>query len=82
MAVTVKEQLLARIERMTDSEAQALLRAADQADGDEIVVRRMKDQRPAQRDLVAILDTHLAAATRRPAGTTDRLLAADRERPY
>lgn len=80
--MTVKEQLLARIERMTDREAQALLRAAALEDGDEIVVRRLGDQRPAQRDLVAILDTHLAAATPRPAGTTDRLLAADRERPY
>ncbi len=80
--MTVKEQLLARIERMTDSEAQALLRAADQAGGDDIVVRRIGELRPAKRDLVAILDTHLAAATPRPAGTTDRLLAADRERPY
>lgn len=36
----------------------------------------------AQRDLPAKIDAHLATATRRPAGTTDRLRAADRERPY
>jgi len=36
----------------------------------------------AQRDLPAKIDAHLATATRHPAGTTDRLLAADRERPY
>lgn len=36
----------------------------------------------AQNDLIAKIDAHLATATRRPAGTTDRLRAADRERPY
>lgn len=36
----------------------------------------------AQRDLPAKIDAHLATATRHPAGTTDRLIAADRERPY
>jgi uncharacterized protein (DUF1778 family) len=35
----------------------------------------------AQRHLAKI-DAHLATATRHPAGTTDRLRAADRERPY
>lgn len=32
--------------------------------------------------LIAVIDAHLATATRHPAGTTDRLLAADRDRPY
>jgi len=36
----------------------------------------------AQHDLPAKIDAHLATATRRPAGTTDRLRAPDRERPY
>jgi uncharacterized protein (DUF1778 family) len=36
----------------------------------------------AQSDLPARIDAHLATATRHPAGTTDRLRAADRERPY
>lgn len=36
----------------------------------------------AQSNLTAKIDAHLATATRHPAGTTDRLLAADRERPY
>jgi hypothetical protein len=52
-------------------------------DRDEIVVRRASDDgaRTAG-DLVAVIDEQLATATRRPAGTTDRLLQADRERPY
>jgi hypothetical protein len=50
---------------------------------DEIVVRRTSEERPApKRDLIAVIDAHLATATRHPAGTTDRLLAADRDRPY
>lgn len=36
----------------------------------------------ARHDLLAKMDAHLATATRHPAGTTDRLLAADREQPY
>jgi uncharacterized protein (DUF1778 family) len=36
----------------------------------------------AHRDRLAKIDAHLATASRRPAGTTDRLRAADRERPY
>jgi len=36
----------------------------------------------ARRDLVATIDAHLATATRHPSGTTDRLLAPDRDRPY
>lgn len=36
----------------------------------------------AQHDLPAKIDANLATATRHPAGTTDRLRAADRERPY
>ena len=35
-----------------------------------------------RRDLIATIDAHLATATRHPAGTTDRLRAPDRERPY
>lgn len=51
--------------------------------GDEIVVRRTSEERPApKRDLIAVIDAHLATAKRHPAGTTDRLLAADRDRPY
>jgi len=52
-------------------------------DHEEIVVRRATDrgERPED-DLVAVLREHLATAKRHPAGTTDRLLQADRERPY
>lgn len=35
-----------------------------------------------RRDLIATIDAHLPTATQHPAGTTDRLLAPDRERPY
>jgi hypothetical protein len=33
-------------------------------------------------DLIAVIDEHLATAERHPAGATDRLLEADRQRPY
>jgi uncharacterized protein (DUF1778 family) len=36
----------------------------------------------ARSDFLARTDAHLATATRHPAGTTDRLRADDRERPY
>jgi hypothetical protein len=52
-------------------------------DGEEIVVRRAADDgNAAPPDWLAIIDRHLATAKRHPAGTTDRLLQADRERPY
>lgn len=55
----------------------------EDAAGDEIVVRRTAaDHTTPKRDLIAVIDAHLATATRHPAGTTDRLLAADRDRPY
>jgi hypothetical protein len=55
-------------------------------DHEEIVVRRVR--RAADNgandasDLIAVIDEHLASAERHPAGTTDRLLEADRQRPY
>lgn len=56
---------------------------SEDAAGDEIVVRRMSPERSAaQKDLIAIIDAHLADAKPHPAGTTDQLLAADRDRPY
>ncbi len=52
-------------------------------DRDEIVVRRASaNGSPGAGDLIAVIDEHLATAKRHPAGTTDRLLRADRERPY
>lgn len=56
----------------------------DDLDRDEIVVRRAPENGgPRTTDgLIAVLDEHLARATRHPAGTTDRLLEADRDRPY
>lgn len=52
-------------------------------DGDEMVVRAAPDTPSAPAaDLLAIIDAHLATATPHAAGTTDRLLAADRDRPY
>lgn len=50
---------------------------------DEIVVRRTTGRGTGPtRDLIAVIDAHLPTAARHPAGTTDRLLAADRDRPY
>lgn len=56
----------------------------EDANGDEIVVRRTAADEPAgaARDLVAVVDAHLAGAARHPPGTTDRRLAADRNREY
>jgi hypothetical protein len=52
-------------------------------DGEEIVVRRAVDGgTAAPPDWLAVIDRHLATAKRHPAGTTDRLLEADRLRPY
>jgi hypothetical protein len=50
---------------------------------DEIVVRRAEDgSSAAPSGLLRIVDEHLANAAHHPAGTTDRLLSADRLRPY
>jgi hypothetical protein len=53
----------------------------DDLDEDEIVVRRAGAGRaPSQERLVARIDRHLATTKPHPAGTTDRWLAADRDR--
>lgn len=56
----------------------------EDATSDEIVVRRTGAARKAtrSRNLVAAVDAHLANAAPHPAGSTDRALAADRQRPY
>jgi uncharacterized protein (DUF1778 family) len=51
----------------------AFLRTAALEEADRILGRR---------DLISTIDAHLATATRHPPGTTDRLRAPDRERPY
>ena len=43
--------------------------------------RASDDGTEAGDDSIAVLDEHLKTAKRHPAGTTDRLLQADRERP-
>lgn len=56
---------------------------SEDLDHEEIVVRRSADNGATTgRGLIAVIDEHLATAKRHPAGTTDRLLEADRERPY
>lgn len=56
---------------------------SDDLEHEEIVVRRTADEtQPKLADRLAVIDRHLATAKRHPAGTTDRLLAADRNRPY
>ncbi len=50
---------------------------------DEIVVRRSHPKHaPSQNRLLATMRRIQEAGTPSPAGTTDRLLQADRERPY
>jgi len=48
----------------------------------DFVVRRADGAGTAPGDLVAIAKAHLASAQRHTAGTTDRLLELDRDRPY
>jgi len=57
---------------------------SEDLDHEEIVVRRASDNGTTAGGggLIAVLSDHLATAKRHPAGTTDRLLQADRERPY
>jgi hypothetical protein len=56
---------------------------SEDLDGEEIVVRRRVNDGIAQlADRLAVIDKHLATVKRHPAGTTDRLLEADRQRPY
>ena len=56
---------------------------SEDLDHEEIVVRRASDNgATAGGGLNAVLSDHLATAKHHPAGTTDRLLQADRERPY
>lgn len=55
--------------------------AKTKRDGDEMLVRAIPDPPPAPTaDLLTIIDAHLATAAPHAAGTTDRLLAADRDR--
>jgi hypothetical protein len=52
-------------------------------DHDEILVRRMGGERSAgEQDLIAVIAAHLAEARPHAAGTTERMLAGDRDRPY
>ena len=52
-------------------------------DDDEIVIRRAADDSaPPRKDLIEVIDRHLRTAKHHPDGTTDRLLQADRDRPY
>jgi uncharacterized protein (DUF1778 family) len=82
---------MARTERITvraSSEERALIATAAAPAGESVstFLRTAALERAervfAHRDRLAMIDAHLATATRHPAGTTDRLRASDRERPY
>lgn len=51
-------------------------------DRQEIIVRRLDASAPANGDLLRLIDEHLSTARPYAAGTTDRLLQAERDRPY
>jgi hypothetical protein len=71
--------------RLASGEELAVEIDPDDLHRDEIVVHRTPIAiTPADGgdELIAIIDRHLATATPHPAGTTDRQLQADRERPY
>lgn len=48
----------------------------------DFVVRRSGAAVAPKPDLIEVMKAHIATAEPHPAGTTDRLLAADRDRPY
>jgi hypothetical protein len=54
----------------------------DDLEREQITVRRTEVEAGAKAGLAEVARAYLATAKRHPAGTTDRLLAADRERPY
>ena len=54
----------------------------DDLDQDEIVVRRASDSVRSHAERMAVVDQIIATAKPHPAGTTDRYLQADRDRPY
>lgn len=49
---------------------------------DDIVLHRAPAEVKPESRLAAAMRDHLKTAKRHPAGTTDRLLEADRNRPY
>ena len=76
----MREQATLRLDR--GDELRVEVDSEDLGD-EEIVVRRAGDDgQTGRREWLAVIDRHLATAKRHPAGTTDRLLKADRERPY
>lgn len=69
--------------QLDDGEALRVELDRDDLAREEIVVRRAHDQGAAPvGDLADVLRRHLEDARSHPAGTTDRLLTDDRERPY
>ena len=54
----------------------------DDLERDEIVVRRSGGRPQSHAERLAVIDEIIANAKPHPAGTTDRLLQADRDRPY
>jgi hypothetical protein len=74
--MTAKEQLLAEAPQWSEEQAARALRAAAGATVDEW--GSLEDG--SQQRLLTVIDRHLATAKRHPDGTTDRWLAADRDR--
>lgn len=69
--------------RLANGDELAVELDSDDLDRDEILVRRAQTAAEHGDDeLIAVIDQHLATATRHAAGTTDRQLQADRSRPY
>jgi hypothetical protein len=69
--------------RLDNGEELRVALEREDLDHEEILVRRAADNGANDAgDLIAVIDEHLATAERHPAGTTDRLLEADRQRPY
>ena len=76
----MREQAILKLDRGDELRVEV---DPDDLQHEEIVVRRSSANGPPElADRLAVIDRHLATAKRHPAGTTDRLLEADRNRPY
>jgi hypothetical protein len=68
--------------RLTDGREVPVEVDTDDLDQVDIVVHKLEGTKDVDRAFLDVIDEHLATATPHPAGTTDRLLAEDRSRPY
>jgi hypothetical protein len=68
--------------RLADGEELGVEVDREELDRDDIVVHRIAEPAATPDGFLMVIDEHLESAASHPAGTTDRLLEADRLRRY